>query len=153
MTECTTTDLSLMNGGVSLIASCVSRESGFSFPTSSQMSTCLISSGITPTCSTCMGSVVDEFGACVSTTCEAWSGGVEVPTTLSAECRDCASSLNSKYLSAETICGIDPNGLPGNMWTQFRTQMSTALGTNSAETSLRSVVTSVIVGTILMLNL
>jgi len=154
MSECTSSDLSLMNGGSTLIMDCLNGAAGSGFPTVNMTSTCLESSGISTTCSTCMSGVVDDFGSCVSTTCNAWSAGIDTPTTLSSECQACISNLNTQYGSAATICGIDPNGLPGNLWSTVKTEVSTALGTNSAQTtSLRSVVSVVLVGTLLLINL
>jgi hypothetical protein len=140
-----------MNGGATLIGTCLNNAAASSFPTGNMTATCLEASGISTACAQCMSSVVGEFGSCVTTACNAWSSGVELPTTVSSECTTCVSNLNDKYGSATTICGIDPNGLPGNLWSSIKTEMSQALSTNSG-TSLRSVMTAVLVGAMVLIN-
>jgi len=139
LASCRSGDLSLMNGGATLIGTCINNAAGSWFPTGNMTATCLEASGIRTSCAQCMSSVVDEFGSCVTTACDSWSSGFELPTTVSSKCKTCVSNLNDKYGPATSICGIDPNGLPGNLWS------STCSYRKLMIFSLQDVVTTVLI--------
>ena len=122
---------------------------GTSFPTGNMTATCFEASSISASCSQCMGTVVSDLGTCL-TACDAWGTSLNVPTTLSAACETCVENLSTKYAVSDTVCGINIDGLEA--WKNVEKEIADALQSNSAGTSLRSVMTAVVVAAMLLIN-
>jgi len=149
MSNCSSNDLTLINQASDPIATCMSNAAGTAFPTGAMATTCFEASSISASCSQCMGTMVSDLGTCI-TACDAWGTSLNVPTTLSPACQTCVENLSTKYAVSDTICGINMDGIEA--WKNVEKEIAAALQSNSAGTSLRSVMTAVVVAAMLLIN-
>ena len=164
MSTCTSADIAIFNTTADALNLCVTTAQGSAiFPTSSQVETCMNTSGVSTGCSQCWSNLFGDFKTCFVDTCD-FSEDTPVDAEMSQACIDCLATLGTTYYAADSICGVTAEDVPINSGDTIASQLgkwtSTAIDDGAANTtssngvvSLRSVASTVLVFGLLMIGL